>query len=90
MASNELSEDPIELLHELRVIAPDLLESGKRCLILPQTLGDFYKQEYIDDIQDMLHKLNEYKGMLDDGLISEEDYESKKAEISLSIQGSKI
>lgn len=86
MTGNELSEDPIELLQELRVIAPDLLESSKRCLILPQTLGDFYKQGFIDDIQEVLHKLNECADMLNAGLISEEDYERKKAEALLSIQ----
>ncbi len=90
MTSIELSEDPIELLHELRAIAPDLWESSKRCLILPQTLGNFYEQEYVEYMQNILHKLNEYIGMLNAGLISEENYESKKAEILLSMQISRM
>lgn len=90
MAGIELSEDPIVLLQELKVIAPELWESRKRSLILPQTLGDFCEREYIIDIQNMLHELNEYIGMLNAGLISDEDYESKKEEILLSMQSSRM
>ena len=82
------SADPIELLRELRVIAPDVWQSSKRCLILPQTLGDFNKPEYAENMQDMIHKLNEYTCMLNAGLMSEAEYESKKTEILLSMQSS--
>lgn len=84
----ESSSDPIVLLQELRLIAPDVWESNKRYLILPQTLGDFNKLEYVEEIQNMLCKLNEYIGMLNAELISEEEYESKKAEILSSMRSS--
>ncbi|MGA9098678.1 MAG: hypothetical protein WB392_07070, partial [Methanotrichaceae archaeon] len=71
------------------VIAPDVWESSKRCLILPQTLGDFNKPEYAENIEDMLHKLNENIDMLNAGLISEVEYESKKTEILLSLQSTR-
>lgn len=90
MAVIESSADPAELLQELRAIAPDLWESSKRCLILPHTLGDFNKPEYAENIQDLIQKLNENIGMLDAGLISEMEYENKKAEILLSMQSSRI
>lgn len=85
MTAIKSSVDPMELLQELRVIAPDMWEGSKRRSILPQKLGDLEKPEYMDDIQDIILKLNECIGMLDAGLISEEEYESKKAEILSSI-----
>lgn len=88
MAAIESSADPMDLLQELRVLAPDLWESGNRCLILPQTLGDFGKPEYAEDIQNMLHSLNEYIGMFNAGLISQSEYERKKIELLLSMQSS--
>jgi hypothetical protein len=81
MAAVELSVDPMELFRELRVIAPDVWEGNKHRLILPQKLGDFEKQEYAEGLQNLIRKLNEYMGMLNTGLISESEYESKKAEI---------
>ncbi len=90
MAGIDLCEDPIELLQKLTTIAPDLWECSKRCLILPQTLGEFYDQEYIEDIRNMLHKLNECVSMLNAGLISEEDYERRKSEILLGMQSSQM
>ena len=88
MTAIKSSADPLEILHELKLIAPDLWENRKRCLILPQTLGDFEKPEYVEDIQNILCKLNEFIGMLNAGLISEMEYESKKTEILLSVHSS--
>lgn len=82
----ESSANTMELLQELRLIAPDMWESNKRYLILPQTLGDFSNPEYVEGIQNILSKLNEYIDMLNAGLISEMEYESKKAEILSSMQ----
>ncbi len=81
MAENESGPDSSELLKRLKVIAPDVWESDKRKLVLPQTLGDLNKSEYVEAMQNKLCELNEYKDMLNAGLISEREYESKKAEI---------
>ena len=74
------------LLQELRQIAPDIWEGRKRRLILPQKLGDFEKQEYVDSIQNMIRKLNEHTGLLDAGLIGEAEYESLKADVLCEIR----
>lgn len=85
MTAIKSSADPMELLHELKVIVPDVLEGSKRRLILPPKLGDFEKPEYVEDIQNIVQKLNEYIDMLDAGLISEAEYENRKAEILSSM-----
>jgi hypothetical protein len=86
MVSVETCADSMELLQELRVMAPDVWAGSNRRLILPPKLGDFEKPEYIRKIRDIIRKLNEYISMLDAGLISEEEYERKKAEILSSMQ----
>jgi hypothetical protein len=86
MVSVERCADSMELLQELKVIAPDVWAGSNRRLILPAKLGDFEKPEYIQKIQGIIRKLNEYISMLDAGLVSEEEYEGKKAEILLSMQ----
>lgn len=88
MTAIKSSIDPMEILHELKMIAPDVWESDNRRLILPQRLGDFERTEYVEGIQNMLSELNRYIGMLNTGLISEIEYESKKAGILSSMQGS--
>lgn len=85
MTALELNADPTELLQELRSIAPDMLEGNKRLSVLPRKLGDLEKSEYVENIQDIIQKLNEYIDMLNAGLISEAEYENKKAEILSSL-----
>lgn len=85
MTAIESSASPMEILQELRVILPDVLEGSKRRLNLPLKSGDFEKTEYVEDIQTIIQKLNAYIGMLNSGLISEAEYESRKAEILSSM-----
>ena len=81
MAVIKSNSDCMNILQELRLIAPDVWKSNKRNLILPHTLGDLNKSEYVESMQSKLCELNEYKDLLNAGLISEVMYESKKAEI---------
>ncbi len=81
MAAIESSQNTMEIIQGLKLIAPEVWDSNKRKSILPQTLGDLNKPEYVEAMQDRLRKLNEYKDMLNAGLISEEMYELKKDEI---------
>lgn len=69
------------LLQEIKQIAPDIWESRKRCLILPQKLGGLERPEYIEGLKNVILKLYEFMDMLNAELISKADYESKKAEI---------
>ncbi len=75
-----------EILRELKIKAPDMLESNNRCLILPQTLGELYRPRYVRYLKRRLRMLNQYIGMLNAGLITEKEYESKKAEVLLNIK----
>lgn len=62
-------------------MAPDIWEDKKRCLILPQKLGDLEKLEYLDGLRNVINKLSTILDMLNATLISETEYESKKLEI---------
>ncbi len=81
MAMINPNSDSMDLLQELRSIAPEVWKSNKRNLILPKTLGGLNKSEYVEAMQDKLCELNKYKDMFNAGLIDEMEYESKKAEI---------
>lgn len=85
MTAFELGDDAAELLQELRSIAPDMLEGCNRRIILPQKLGDLEKPEYVENIQKIIQRLNKHISMLNTGLVSEAEYERKKAEILSSI-----
>ncbi len=81
-SSSELGE----ILQELKLRSPDISESYKRNLILPQTSGELYNKKYTRFIKRRLRKLNEYICMLNAGLITEMEYESRKAEILSNIK----
>jgi hypothetical protein len=82
--------DPMELLRELRVMAPDVWAGRERCLILPQKLGDFEKPEYLIKIRGIIRRLNEQLGMFNDGRISEDEYKIRRAEILFGMQSTRI
>jgi DNA-binding MarR family transcriptional regulator len=77
-ATNDTS---LALLQELKQIAPDIWDGKKRCLILPQKLGDLDKPEYVEGLQNVIRRLHEFMNRLNAELISEADYERWKAEI---------
>ncbi len=76
-----LYADSMVLLRELKLIAPDIWDGKNRCLILPQRLGDLEEPSYIECLQRVIEKLNEYDSMLDDGIITEVEYDGKKWEL---------
>ncbi len=82
IASKNLScTDSIALLQKLKQIAPDIWEGRDRCFILPQNLGGLEEPKYIEYLQFVIERLNEYGSMLDMELIGEAEYESKKAQL---------
>ncbi len=84
MAMRNSSSEAEEILRELKIKAPDIWESSNGCPILPLTLGELYTPKYTRYLKRRLRILNQYIGMLNAGLITEKEYESKKAEILLN------
>ncbi len=81
VSNTVLIADSMVLLKELKQIAPDIWEGDRRHLILPRKLGDLEKREYMEYLQGIIRKLYKYQDMLNAELISEVEYESKKAEV---------
>jgi hypothetical protein len=69
------------LLGTIRVLAPELWISGQRNLILPKKLGDLEKPEYLEQIKGKIKKIKLLHDMLDQGLITQSQYLSRKARI---------
>jgi hypothetical protein len=69
------------LLGTIRILAPELWGSGQRSLILPRELGDLEKPEYLEQIKGKIKKIKQLNDMLDAGLITPDQYLSRKAKI---------
>jgi hypothetical protein len=55
--------------------------SGQRGQILPKELGDLEKPEYLEQIKGKITKMMQLNNMLDAGLITKDQYLSRKAKI---------
>ena len=82
---DELGADLTGLLGILRVVAPDLWGSSERRFILPQTLEELEKPEYLQEISVKIGKLKRLKDMLDAGSISDAEYTSLRDKILFGV-----
>ncbi|OPY51130.1 MAG: hypothetical protein A4E49_02415 [Methanosaeta sp. PtaU1.Bin112] len=81
LIADDINSDLSDIFGSIRILAPEIWCSGQRNLILPQKLGDLEKPEYLDQVRRKITELKQLHDMLDDGLITQTQYLSRKAKI---------
>lgn len=81
LITDESNADLASLLGSIRTLAPELWGSGQRSLILPKELGDLEKPEYLEQINQKVKEIMQLHDMLDAGMITQAQYQSRKANV---------
>jgi hypothetical protein len=81
LIADDSNADLAALLGTIRILAPELWVSDQRSLILPKELGDLERPEYLEQIKGKIKKIKQLHDMHDSGLITKDQYLSRKAKI---------
>ncbi len=73
--------DLATLLDTIRIIEPELWTSNERRFLLPQKLGDLENPEYLEEMNEKVRKLQNYRCMLNCGSITNSEYISLKDQL---------